>query len=50
MMKLIQEAQELIIDHPEESKVVYWALSLDDEARQAFMLAWNLIYNNDEEG
>lgn len=48
MNKLISEAQELIMDRPEECKIVHYALKLDPEAQIAFMLAWNILNQETE--
>jgi hypothetical protein len=49
MIQLVQEAVDLIKDRPEEAKVAHWALTLDDEARVAFMLAWNIVHKGEED-
>ena len=44
MKALIDEAQELIQDRPEESLLIYEVLTnWDEEMKQAFVLAWRIL-------
>lgn len=48
MKEEIDHAIQLILDRPEEAKLIHWALKLDDDVRAAFLFAWVSV-NADKE-
>lgn len=42
MKEEIEEAQEFILDRPEEAALIYWAFNQTDEIKKAFLIAWSI--------
>lgn len=46
---LLNDATQLLLDHPEDVRdLIYWAVSLDDEARSAMIMAYRNLKDKDE--